>query len=191
MKLITLNINNTTPYDFNFVLFDALKNPTRVKNNFNQMQNSSFLSCVPLNSFEGLQKLRTPLDIGLAYFDQSGNLVFSVQKLSSEIGKVIVSTPQGSYLQLLESLKEKPIKIMKAHVVTNLPSVAPENWQILKTFENGEQNIELLTNTQTITPQTVNTTIGLFNINKTIDRYTGAVISIRAGENKIYTFDYL
>ena len=188
LKQITITLDNTlSNQNADVVLFDALKNASHITNTLNTYQTGAN-ACTPGNSIEGLFQLVTNIAKDyLVYFDSNGTMVFNLGKF---IGFFKISLSKGSYFQLLEFLKTGVLNIRMVHVDSNISPLIDENWRVINTKENGETNEELLTGTKVITPYTVNASIGIFNVNKTITKHTSAVVKIRAQEKKTYTIFY-
>ena len=188
LKQITITLDNTlSNQNADVVLFDALKNASHITNTLNTYQTGAN-ACIPANSIEGLFQLVTNIAKDyLVYFDANGTLVFNLGKF---LGFFKISLAKGSYFELLEFLKTGVLNIRLVHVDSNIAPLIDENWRIINTKENGETTEELLTGTKVIAPDTVNASIGFFNVNKYVNRFTSIVIKVRAGEKKTYTLFY-
>ena len=194
-KQLSLIVDNTNGYDADLVLFDALKNPAHIINPLNTYQTSNNINniCHPVYSIEAQIRLSfAAVKTGLCNFQEDGTLSFDIEQAITQnyMGNCKISLAKGSYFQFLEFLKTSSIFIQKAQVSTSLGIAQDENWRIINTKENGETNEELLTGTKVIAPNTVNASVGFFNVNKYVNRFTSIVIKVRAGEKKTYTVFY-
>ena len=200
-KELVLTITNNTKINANVVLFDALKNATCVSNPLNTLQSGNNLS-LPVATIDGLMLLLANQanaanggsKKGLCYFDFSGALNMDATALingvTTSLNSIVISLRNNAYFQFLECLKTQSIRLFTAHVESNISPLQDENWLIVRTLENGEQQNLKPSLMRAISPNTVNATIAILEVNKNIDKYTGIVVNVLPLEVKTYTFIY-
>lgn len=184
-KIIDLFIVTSIPGTYRIVLFNALSPQTECRSSSKGIDGQpSFLSFQkPMLSNEGLLHIQNTGSINgtIAWMTNPGSgdsRMIGYNNEGTQLFYITTLTTNFTYRALLEILKTTSIKVGAVKLSSPDAAQLKKDWKIIRNMPNGivlEENLSL---SNILQPTQVQSGIVVFDLNRTIDKYTSIEIDI-------------